>query len=102
MCISTDSISYYIDRTEAMNIDCLIDNSDLVCQKMDRIKQLEDVLKDIKNADKRFLQLSSRGKRIKQLEDAIIFIQKWVDSKSNNHDKNMAISQMCEKALEGK
>jgi len=42
------------------------------------------------------------NKRIKQLEDAIIFIQKWVDSKSNNHDKNMAISQMCEKALEGK
>ena len=30
-----------------------------------------DILKDIKNADKRFLQLSSRGKHIKQLEDQL-------------------------------
>ena len=35
----------------------------------EQVKQLEDMLKDIKNADKRFLQLSSRGKRIKQLEE---------------------------------
>ena len=37
----------------------------------EQVKQLEDMLKDIKNADKRFLQLSSRGKHIKQLEDQL-------------------------------
>jgi len=47
---------------------------DCTCSKgdfQDKIKQLKDELKDIKNADKRFLQLSGRGNRIKQLEDAI-------------------------------
>jgi len=49
--------------------------------------------------------IAEKNERIKQLEDGIRRIEKWVISKSNNYDKHMAIEQECEfllKALEEK
>jgi len=60
-----------------------------------RIKQLEEELKDIKNADKRFLQLSSRGNRIKQLEDENLNLE----NRDEVDAQNFGSEQMCKALL---
>ena len=52
---------------------CLMTFEDYIGMKK-RIKHLEEEIKDIKSADKRSYQLSSRDKHIKQLEEQKAFL----------------------------